>query len=59
MTNVPKDPVMLVSFLNMKLRDFYPSLDALAEDLELDAGELQKRAAQAGFTYDESAGRFA
>ena len=30
MMNLPKDPVMLVSVLNMKLRDFYPSLEALA-----------------------------
>ena len=26
---LPKDPMMLFSFINMKLRDFYPSLDAL------------------------------
>lgn len=26
---LPEDPVMLYSFINMKLRDFYPSLDAL------------------------------
>ena len=42
MMNLPKDPVMLVSVLNMKLRDFYPSLEALAEDLEMDAGELME-----------------
>lgn len=34
--NIPKDPVMLVSFLNLKLRDRYASFDALCEDLELD-----------------------
>ena len=28
-SNIPKDPVMLLSFINMKLRDFYDSLDAL------------------------------
>ena len=26
---LPEDPMMLYSFINMKLRDFYPSLDAL------------------------------
>ena len=31
---LPEDPVMLYSFINMKLRDFYPSLDALCEDME-------------------------
>lgn len=34
--NIPKDPVMLVSFLNLKLRDNYASFAALCEDLELD-----------------------
>ena len=29
---IPKDPVMLLSYINLKLRDFYPSLDAFAED---------------------------
>ena len=31
---LPEDPVMLYSFINMKLRDFYPSLDALCEEYE-------------------------
>ena len=58
MMNLPKDPVMLVSVLNMKLRDFYPSLEALAEDLEVDAGELMEKAEAAGFEYDRQANRF-
>ena len=33
---LPEDPDMLASFLNMKLRDHYATLDALCEDLELD-----------------------
>ena len=37
--NIPKDPVMLVSFLNLKLRDYYASFDALCEDLNLDKEE--------------------
>ena len=31
---LPKDPMMLFSFINMKLRDYYPSLDALCADRE-------------------------
>ena len=33
MTDYPKDPIMLLSWVNMKLRDFYPSLESLCEDL--------------------------
>lgn len=30
---LPKDPILLLSFLNTKLRDCYSSLDSLCEDL--------------------------
>jgi hypothetical protein len=29
--NLPKDPYMLVSFINCKLRDYYKSLDDFCE----------------------------
>ncbi|MEE3494717.1 MAG: DUF4250 domain-containing protein [Butyrivibrio sp.] len=32
---LPKDPVMLLSYMNMKLRDNYSSLEALCDDLVL------------------------
>ena len=32
---LPKDPVMLLSVVNTKLRDYYTSLDALCEDMQL------------------------
>ena len=38
--DLPQDPMMLFSVVNMKLRDFYPSLDALCEDLNVDKQEL-------------------
>ena len=51
MTEYPKDPAMLASWLNMKLRDFYPSLDSLCYDLEIDRSDLEKRLGEAGFEY--------
>ena len=40
---MPEDPVMLLSFVNMKLRDFYGSLDALCEECGVDkAGLVEK-----------------
>ena len=33
MNNLPNDPVMLLSFVNMKLRDSYKGLDAMCDDL--------------------------
>ena len=29
---IPKDPVMLLSFMNLKLRDFYTILEAFCGD---------------------------
>ena len=49
---LPKDPYMLYSYVNLKLRDAYPSLDALCEDLELDRAELERTLGEAGFAYD-------
>ena len=42
---LPEDPMMLYSFINMKLRDFYPSLDALCENMnvEKDVIELKQK----------------
>ncbi|MBQ9118721.1 MAG: DUF4250 domain-containing protein [Lachnospiraceae bacterium] len=51
---IPSDPVMLLSFLNMKLRDFYPSLSALCEDLALDEAELIEKMRTINYEYDAS-----
>lgn len=39
---LPNDPVMLMSVINLKLRDFYSNLDALCEDMNIDKGELSE-----------------
>ena len=50
--NLPKDPVMLYSVINLKLRDFYPDLDALCEDMDVNKEELVATLAAADFEYD-------
>ena len=35
MMKLPEEPVMLLSFVNMKLRDQYASLDDLCDDLNV------------------------
>ncbi len=55
---LPKDPVMLMSFLNTKLRDQYDSLEALCDDLELNRDELTIRLQEAGFDYDPERNQF-
>lgn len=56
--NIPKDPVILLSFLNTKLRDYYPGLDALCDDLEQDASALKEKIAAIGYAYDSDKNQF-
>ena len=58
MDNLPKDPMMLMSLINMKLRDFYPSLDALCEDMDIDKAQLLEKLGSAGFEYSPENNRF-
>ena len=44
---LPNDPMILFSFVNTKLRDNYPSLDDLCEDLHLNKETLLKKLAAA------------
>lgn len=56
--NLPNDPIMLYSVVNMKLRDFYSNLDALCEDLNVDREEIVDKLSAAGYEYDEQENQF-
>ena len=56
--NIPTHPEMLVSFVNMKLRDEYVSLTELCDDLSLNETELIQQMRQAGYEYNEEGRRF-
>lgn len=58
MDNLPKDPAMLMSYVNTKLRDDYPSLDALCDDLHIDRAQLEAALAAAGFEYSAANNKF-
>ena len=49
---IPKDPMILLSYVNTQLRDFYPTLEALAEGLDIDQEELVKKLADIDYEYD-------
>lgn len=55
---LPEDPMMLYSALNMKLRDFYSSLDELCDDLGIDRREVEEKLRQVGFEYDAKMNKF-
>ena len=49
---LPKDPMILFSVINTKLRDCYSSLDELCEDMNVD------RLKSAGFEYSTEHNKF-
>ena len=55
---LPKDPYMLLSVVNMKLRDYYSSLDALCEDLNESKEEIEAALGSVGFEYDKGTNSF-
>lgn len=48
---LPKDPFMLLSVINMKLRDDYGSLEELCSSLGIDRRSLEDKLKSAGFEY--------
>lgn len=57
-TNLPRDPVMLLSVINTKLRDYYPTLDRLCEEMHLSKKELTDTLSQIDYVYDAEQNRF-
>jgi hypothetical protein len=58
MNELPHDPMMLMSFVNMKLRDEYPSLDELCASMGVDKQTLCQSLVEAGFEYSEEHNKF-
>ncbi len=55
---LPGDPVMLLSVVNTKLRDRYPSLDALCDDLGADRTEIADKLKMIDYEYDAGRNQF-
>ncbi len=53
MANIPNDPIMLLSFINMQLRDNYPDIDELCAALSIEREEIDEKLGAAGFRYEE------
>ena len=50
---LPKDPMLLLSVINTKLRDYYSNLDLLCEELQIDRKTLTKRLAEIDYEYHQ------
>ena len=56
--NIPNDPIILLSYINTKLRDEYDNLDDLCSSLDIERISLEKRLSDAGFEYDSAVNQF-
>ena len=55
---LPKDPMMLFSVVNMKLRDHYSSLDELCDDMNVNKEMIVGKLQSAGFEYSAEHNKF-
>lgn len=58
MTELPKDPVLLLGVVNTKLRDYYSDLDALCEDMQAEKEKIVEQLKGIDYEYDESRNQF-
>ena len=58
MAAIPKDPVMLMSFLNTQLRDNYDRLDELCAVYDLDKAEISRKLDAIDYHYDSERNQF-
>lgn len=55
---LPQDPMILLSTVNMKLRDEYPDLDELCAAQDIDREELEGKLLEVGFRYNGNTNQF-
>ena len=55
---LPRDPVLLLSVVNTKLRDYYSTRDVLCEDMQVDKQELIGKLEMIDYTYDAGSNQF-
>lgn len=55
---ISMDPNILVSMINMKLRDYYSSLDSFCDDIDIEKEIVINKLQKAGYEYIESQNQF-
>lgn len=55
---VPNDPVILLSFINTKLRDQYSSLELLCDDLDINQKDIEDKLKLIDYVYDRQTNQF-
>ena len=56
--NIPNDPMMLLSFVNTQLRDFFTTLDLFCENFNVNRSELEAKLKSIDYEYDAATNQF-
>lgn len=55
---LPNDPMMLLSYVNTKLRDEFSDLNLLCQELQVERSEIEKKLGGIDYEYDEQLNKF-
>lgn len=55
---LPGDANILLGYVNLKLRDFYPDLDAMCDDLDENRELIEEKLKKIGYIYDSDQNQF-
>lgn len=55
---IPSDPMMLLSYVNLKLRDEYSSLEEMCDKMDISKSEIEDKLASIGYKYNSSVNQF-
>lgn len=56
--SLPKDPMMLLSFVNTRLRDDGITLEDFAKEFQIDKNIIEKELDKIGYTYNNDLRKF-
>jgi len=56
--NIPKDPSILLSYINTELRDYYNNLDELCKSLDISREYIEEKLKIIDYEYCEQLNKF-
>ena len=56
--SLPEDPIILLSFVNTQLRDFYPTLDAFCSAANVSRDKIEQKLINVGYEYSPKQNAF-
>lgn len=58
MSNLPNDPMILLSYINTQLRDNFPSLDELCQSLGVERADIEAKLNTIDYSYNPALNKF-